>query len=242
MVSSSYADHPLRPDEEMRQTNEDGEDLLTPRDPPDAEPDWDGVDGVISGIPIPRSRNVNIVRRAENYRTSLRGPIKVDERSALLPRLSEEAPALIVSGRQSDCIPKSVPDVVIGQSTFSQTVSPSLCVPLADLTLITAIQCHCSFDWYWHAFGTTCVLICRLDLRYLDHRLLWLRHLLYVCYMINHLRFLVSNRLPRAKFLATVVVSEPSVRSYVDIGQHAFGTRSMPFVNFLFCFETFSVG
>ena len=59
---------------------------------------------------------------------------------------------------------------------------------------------------------------------------------------MNHLRFLGSNRLPRAKFLATVVVSEPSIRSYADIGRHAFGARSMPFVNFLFCFETFSVG
>jgi hypothetical protein len=111
----------------MRQTEEDEEDLLTPLGPPDAidnNLDWDEGDRVLSGIPIPRSCNVNIVKRAENYRTSLRGPVKVDERSALLHRLSEEAPALIVSGRQSDCIPKSVPDVVIGQSTFSQTVSP----------------------------------------------------------------------------------------------------------------------
>lgn len=112
----------------MRQTEGDEEDLLTPRGPPDAidnDLDWDGGDRVISGIPIPRSHNVNIVKRAEDssYRTSLRGPVKVDERSALLPRLPEEAPALIVSGRQSDCIPKSVPDVVIGQSTFYQTVS-----------------------------------------------------------------------------------------------------------------------
>lgn len=151
VVSSSYASHPLRPDEEMRQTDEDGEDFLTLRDPPDADPDWDEGDRVISGIPIPRSCNVNIVRRAEDYRTSLRGSAKVDERSALLPRLSEEAPALIVSRRQSDCIPKSVPDVVIGQSTFYQTVSPSHCVPLVDLTLNPAIQRHGPFDWYWHA-------------------------------------------------------------------------------------------
>ena len=105
MVSSSYADHPLRPDEEMRQTNEDGEDLLTPRDPPDAEPDWDGVDGVISGIPIPRSRNVNIVRRAEDYRTSLRGPIKVDERSALRQKkLGTHNPYVRLSTRDSQCL------------------------------------------------------------------------------------------------------------------------------------------
>jgi vesicular inhibitory amino acid transporter len=59
---------------------------------------------------------------------------------------------------------------------------------------------------------------------------------------MNHLCFPVSNRLSRAKFLASIVVSEPSIRSYADIGRHAFGARSMPFVTFLFCFETFSVG
>lgn len=121
----------------MRQTEEDEEALLTPRVPPDPfgdDLDWDESDRVISGIPIPRSCNVNIVKRAEDYRTSLRGQVKIDERSALLPRLSEsaEAPAPIASGRQSDCVPtkcvptKSVPDEItqsLGQSTFCQTVS-----------------------------------------------------------------------------------------------------------------------
>lgn len=45
-----------------------------------------------------------------------------------------------------------------------------------------------------------------------------------------------------AKFLAGVVTSDPRVRTYADIGKKAFGVRSMPLVNFMFCFETFSVG
>ena len=113
----------------MRQTEEDEEDLLTPRGPPadttfGNDLDWDGGDRVASGIPIPRSSNVN-VKRSEDYRSSLRGSIKVDERSALLPRLSE-APTPILSGRQSGSVP-TTPDVIgpsLGQSTFCQTVSP----------------------------------------------------------------------------------------------------------------------
>ncbi|KAI0274695.1 transmembrane amino acid transporter protein-domain-containing protein [Gloeopeniophorella convolvens] len=45
-----------------------------------------------------------------------------------------------------------------------------------------------------------------------------------------------------AKFLAGVVSADPRIRSYADIGQKAFGARSMPFVNSMFCFETFSIG
>src|ERR1700748_382006 len=46
----------------------------------------------------------------------------------------------------------------------------------------------------------------------------------------------------RAKYLASIVISDSRVNTYADIGKKAFGVRSMPFVNFMFCFETFSVG
>jgi len=113
----------------MRQTEDDDDDLLTPYGPPDPfgnDLDWDGGDRVISGVPIPRSSNVNVKRveaRVEDHRTSFRGQVKVDERTSLLPRVSEEAPAPIVSGRQLDCVPTKSVSVVIGQSTFCQTVS-----------------------------------------------------------------------------------------------------------------------
>jgi len=38
------------------------------------------------------------------------------------------------------------------------------------------------------------------------------------------------------------VISDSRVSTYADIGKKAFGARSMPFVNFMFCFEIFSVG
>ncbi|KAH9968916.1 transmembrane amino acid transporter protein-domain-containing protein [Russula dissimulans] len=45
-----------------------------------------------------------------------------------------------------------------------------------------------------------------------------------------------------AKYLASIVISDSRVHTYADIGKKAFGVRSTPFVNFMFCFETFSVG
>src|SRR6266702_348235 len=175
VVSSAYAGPTFRTDDEMRQTEDDDDDLLTPYGPPDPfgnDLDWDGGDRVISGVPIPRSSNVNVKRveaRVEDHRTSFRGQVKVDERTSLLPRVSEEAPAPIVSGRQLDCVPTKSVSVVIGQSTFCLTVNP-------------AFQCHRPFGWYRHAFGAPCVLVRGMDLRHLDHRLLWLRHVLYVCH------------------------------------------------------------
>lgn len=132
VVSSSYAGHALRSDdEEMRHTEEDEEDLLALSGPLDTfsnDLDWDGSYRVISGIHIPRSCNVDVNMKRE-YRTSLRDQVKVDERTALLPRLSEseEARAPIISADHAPT--KSVPDVLApspGQSTFSQTVSRPL--------------------------------------------------------------------------------------------------------------------
>ncbi|THH20227.1 hypothetical protein EW146_g1101 [Bondarzewia mesenterica] len=44
-----------------------------------------------------------------------------------------------------------------------------------------------------------------------------------------------------AKLLARIVLSDPHVRSYSDIGRKAFGPKSMPFISAMFCFELFSV-
>ncbi|KAG6911831.1 hypothetical protein DXG01_000078 [Tephrocybe rancida] len=44
-----------------------------------------------------------------------------------------------------------------------------------------------------------------------------------------------------AKILARIVLSDPRVRSYADIGRKAFGQSSMLFISLLFCFELFSV-
>ncbi|KAH9082029.1 transmembrane amino acid transporter protein-domain-containing protein [Lactarius deliciosus] len=196
----------------MRQTEEDDDDLLTsqPYGPPDTSDndlDWDGRSRVISGIPIPRSSNVN-VKRVEDHRTSFRGPVKVDERTSLLSRVTEEAPAPLISGRQSACVLTKSVSVVTGQSTFCQTLfnATALMVGIGMLSEPLAFS-------YAGWIGGTLIIA---------------SYGFVTCYT--------------AKFLASIVVSDPCVRSYADIGQRAFGARSVPFVNFLFCFETFSVG
>ncbi|KAI9434136.1 transmembrane amino acid transporter protein-domain-containing protein [Lactarius psammicola] len=210
VVSSSCAGPALRTDDEMKQTeDDDDDDLLTPYDPPDSfgnDPDWDGGERVIAGVPIPRPCNVN-VKRVEDHRTSLRGQAKMDERTSLLARVSEEAPTPIVSGDQSECVTKSV-SVVIGQSTFCQTFFNAT----ALLIGIGMLSEPLAFSYAGWISGTLIIV----------------SYGFVTCYT--------------AKFLASIVVSDSRIRSYADIGQHAFGTRSMPFVNFLFCFETFSVG
>lgn len=112
-----------------------------------------------------------------------------------------------------------------------------------------AFQCHRIIARYWHAFGASCVLLCGVDLRNIAHRLLWLHHVLHVGSfpqedgsICRRVLLLLTSSIQRAKYLAGIVVSDPSVRTYADIGRKAFGVRSMPLVSFMFCFETFSVG
>lgn len=206
-VVSSYVGHTLRPDDEMRPTDEeDDDDVYGPSDTFRNDYDWDRSDRVISGIPIPRPCNVN-GKRVEDHRTSFRGQVKVDERSSLLPRVSEEPPAPIVPRRQSVCVPTKCAPVVTGQSTFCQTLFNAT----ALLVGIGMLSEPLAFSYAGWICGTLTIV----------------SYGFVTCYT--------------AKFLASIVVSDPCVRSYADIGQRAFGARSMPFVNFLFCFETFSV-
>jgi vesicular inhibitory amino acid transporter len=45
----------------------------------------------------------------------------------------------------------------------------------------------------------------------------------------------------RAKVLGRIILADPSLRSYADIGQKAFGPRAVPFISGLFCLELFAV-
>jgi len=84
-----------------------------------------------------------------------------------------------------------------------------------------------------------------MDLWDLAHRPLRYHHVLHVRHATSHCPRLTSSLthlIRSAKFLASIVISDPRVRTYADIGKKAFGVRSMPLVNFMFCFETFSVG
>ncbi|KIP12032.1 hypothetical protein PHLGIDRAFT_21325 [Phlebiopsis gigantea 11061_1 CR5-6] len=44
-----------------------------------------------------------------------------------------------------------------------------------------------------------------------------------------------------AKILAHIILDDPKLRSYSDIGRKAFGPRSSPFISALFCLELFTV-
>ena len=50
-----------------------------------------------------------------------------------------------------------------------------------------------------------------------------------------------ANPVNRAKILARIVLSDPSIRSYADIGRKAFGPRSMPLISAIFGLELFTV-
>lgn len=45
----------------------------------------------------------------------------------------------------------------------------------------------------------------------------------------------------RAKILAGIMIEDPSIRTYADIGNKAFGQRSRFITSTLFCLELFSV-
>ncbi|OCH96489.1 hypothetical protein OBBRIDRAFT_6015 [Obba rivulosa] len=44
-----------------------------------------------------------------------------------------------------------------------------------------------------------------------------------------------------AKLLAHIILADPRLKTYSDIGRKAFGPRSVPFISFMFCLELFTV-
>ncbi|PPQ71759.1 hypothetical protein CVT26_007600 [Gymnopilus dilepis] len=45
-----------------------------------------------------------------------------------------------------------------------------------------------------------------------------------------------------AKILARIILSDPRIRSYSDIGRKAFGPKATPIISLMFCLELFTVG
>jgi len=132
--------------------------------------------------------------------------MQVDERSPLLPRVTEEAPEPTPPGHSQNSIPTK--STTIGQSTFYQTLFNATALLLG----IGMLSEPLAFSYAGWICGTLLIIV----------------YGFITCYT--------------AKYLASIVVSDPHVRTYADIGAKAFGVRSMPLVNFMFCFETFSVG
>lgn len=75
----------------------------------------------------------------------------------------------------------------------------------------------------------------------LDH-ILWVDNVLHVRIRDTSSTLLdVHLTMNRAKILAHIILDDPKLRSYSDIGRKAFGARSSPFIGALFCLELFTV-
>jgi solute carrier family 32 (vesicular inhibitory amino acid transporter) len=130
VVPSSYVGPALGAHHEPDPADVDEENLLTPRpgsctphEPFISNLDWDEDDLVFSAYPClqrPTEPSHEIQNRREHV-TAISRQARVDERTALLPRLPEETSATISSRHCADSVPNK--SDVIGQSTFSQTVS-----------------------------------------------------------------------------------------------------------------------
>ena len=57
----------------------------------------------------------------------------------------------------------------------------------------------------------------------------------------NNTKGRAIDHLHRAKILAHMILDDPKLRSYSDIGRKAFGTRVSPIISALFCLELFTV-
>jgi hypothetical protein len=249
-VVSSYNSLTIRASD-PRLADDDEENHMTPRPrtctPQEAfasDLDWDGDELVNSAYPsLQQPEHIFDENHGEAQSTASRIHVRVDERSPLLPRVREEASQSNPPRHSQDSVPGK--STTTGQSTFFQTVSHSLpCLSSSShLTPRLAFQCYSLVAWHWNALRAPCILLCRVDLRNRIPYPLRLHHMLYVCLSGYLASFYETNGLTRrAKFLAGIVISDPHVRTYADIGAKAFGVRSTPLVNFMFCIETFSVG
>lgn len=128
VVSSPYVDLAAGSNDEPRPADNNEENSLTPR--PSAHTpleafvsdlDWDEDELIISAHPSlqqpvqPPSEN-----RGEVQATIFRGQARVDERSPLLPRVTEAALQPIAERHSPSSVP--IKSATIRQSTFSQTV------------------------------------------------------------------------------------------------------------------------
>ena len=135
-VVSSYTGLPLHVDD-PRPADDDEENLMAPclstRTPQESfasDPDWDEDELVISAYPSLQQP----VHTSNGYHGEVQGMasrihMQVDERSPLLPRVTEEASEPTPPGHSQNSVPTKF--TIIGQSTFYQTVSQKV-VPFSQ--------------------------------------------------------------------------------------------------------------
>ena len=140
------------------------------------------------------------------------------------------------------------PFVHRGSSTFGQTVSCTLhflssrAKQMMSSHFLSALQFHCHFAGNWHAVRTSSFLLCWMDWWNCSYHLLWISYLLHVSNKrASRFGSHVEQSHISAKILGGVILSDPRLRTYADIGQAAFGPRSNLFTSTLFCLELFAV-
>ena len=130
-----------------------------------------------------------------------------------------------------------------------QYVSPTFWAVLHRRLMLrgTVAQRRRGSFWHWHALRTARVRLRRLDWGKHPHHWLWPHFVLHVRTQahsaVSSFSTLTSNsrRHGRAKILARIVLEDPHIRSYADIGRKAFGPRSMPVISAIFGLELFTV-
>ena len=137
--------------------------------------------------------------------------------------------------------------IVGGQSTFGQTV----CIMFTSMLkykgrcthFLVALQLYSNIIRFRHAFRTSSVCICWVDRGHNSYNCIWASHLLHVSvHDISRLRMSISlSYTYSAKILAHIMIQDPQIRTYADIGNKAFGQSSQLLTSMLFCLELFAV-
>lgn len=176
-------------------------------------------------------------RRKFTSSPNLKSPTStLPEQASLLTRPN------LTRRRSSTSLSQSGKHIYRGQSTFGQTVCMSFPLRSEHIfkCLLTALQLHCNPAWCWHVVWASSFCLLGLDHWGDTYRVLWFYFLLYVCLQVPSYTFwyFISSS---AKILARIILADPHLRSYADIGKKAFGPASTPFISGMFCLELFSV-
>jgi vesicular inhibitory amino acid transporter len=132
-----------------------------------------------------------------------------------------------------------------GQSTYGQTVGVVIWSKMFLLSAVnrSVIQQYRDIIGYRNAIRAPGLCICRLDRRNSSYCIYGLPELLYVSYTLALFNYVLPlTAYNSAKILARIILEDPRLRSYADIGRKAFGPKSTALTTIMFCLELFAVG
>ena len=105
----------------------------------------------------------------------------------------------------------------------------------------SAVQFNCYTARHRDDGRTSCIRLRRVGLGDRVAHLLRVANLSHVGVLPEVESFLTDRVWTSAKILARFIISDPSIRTYADIGRKAFGNKCTPFISLLFCLELFTV-